>query len=383
MRPDDETNRQCDARTQTLYRFYDAEGILLYVGITGNLPLRLPHHNASKPWWADVAYITLEHFPERASAEAAETHAIQTEGPRHNVANVIPEIETGTPRRPLYTPPPDRRADATWPPYRPWSVLVYLGAIMRIREAVSGVPYLRALGLYGVLCWLALEQAQYCGQSIRVRVSYRLLEEWGCQRSRVDKDSLRCDLEALCDAGVTRIENASGSTFTMLLYEDVVEPITEPWTWYEPEQGYHLRASDATTLLEDLGLLLTLLQIYEETRPEGLLRSEPGESLTVPRDTEAEVRKVTAVTREELATRCGLAGEVLERRCQVLEVKEALRNLSVKRDAADASCDLFSYEVLDTEPHQRGRLGRKRRVDQVRATQQQALSAAELKQGAP
>lgn len=73
------------AATHALYRFFDAEGELLYVGITMNPAARWPKHRGGKPWWAEVTDITLETFQARAEALAAERQAIKTEHPRYNI----------------------------------------------------------------------------------------------------------------------------------------------------------------------------------------------------------------------------------------------------------------------------------------------------------
>lgn len=68
-----------------LYRMYDAEGALLYVGQTANIGRRLAAHATEKSWWSEVARIDLAHFANRDSATAAESHAIEAEAPRHNL----------------------------------------------------------------------------------------------------------------------------------------------------------------------------------------------------------------------------------------------------------------------------------------------------------
>jgi predicted GIY-YIG superfamily endonuclease len=68
-----------------LYRFFDAEGALLYVGITNHLPQRLRDHDRNKPWFDNVANVRVEHFPDRKSVLDAEREAIRTEKPRHNI----------------------------------------------------------------------------------------------------------------------------------------------------------------------------------------------------------------------------------------------------------------------------------------------------------
>lgn len=81
---------------QCLYRFYDSDDVLLYVGITVGLYVRWNNHNALKPWWREVARATVEHFPDRASVARAEREAIKTEAPKYNV---IHNNSRGTPIR--------------------------------------------------------------------------------------------------------------------------------------------------------------------------------------------------------------------------------------------------------------------------------------------
>jgi hypothetical protein len=67
-----------------LYRMFDDTGQLLYVGITGTLSQRFTNHH-EKPWWPNVADVTVEMHPNRDAVLAAEKTAIQTEKPLHNV----------------------------------------------------------------------------------------------------------------------------------------------------------------------------------------------------------------------------------------------------------------------------------------------------------
>lgn len=69
----------------TLYRFYAAEGTLLYVGITNNPPRRFSKHRDEKSWWRNVARIEMEQFESREQLAAAERRAISDEAPAHNV----------------------------------------------------------------------------------------------------------------------------------------------------------------------------------------------------------------------------------------------------------------------------------------------------------
>ncbi len=70
---------------QSLYRFYDTNGRLLYIGITMDLGGRWGSHNRDKPWWRSVARATIEHHPNREAVLAAERAAIIAEKPAYNV----------------------------------------------------------------------------------------------------------------------------------------------------------------------------------------------------------------------------------------------------------------------------------------------------------
>jgi hypothetical protein len=67
-----------------LYRHFDNDGVLLYVGISLSAVRRLAQHRSQSPWFEEIATIRVEVYPSRAAALAAETRAIQTEAPRHN-----------------------------------------------------------------------------------------------------------------------------------------------------------------------------------------------------------------------------------------------------------------------------------------------------------
>lgn len=71
-------------RLHALYRFFDASGDLLYIGITLNPAGRWKQHREDKPWWEEVADITIETYPDRPSVLEAERKAIITERPRYN-----------------------------------------------------------------------------------------------------------------------------------------------------------------------------------------------------------------------------------------------------------------------------------------------------------
>ena len=74
------------ARTEDhlLYRFFDTEGVLLYVGITYDLSMRFSQHSVERGWWGQWAYSTVVRYYSRATLEAAERKAIKSEKPLHN-----------------------------------------------------------------------------------------------------------------------------------------------------------------------------------------------------------------------------------------------------------------------------------------------------------
>lgn len=67
-----------------VYRFYDADDALLYVGITVNDWQRVRDHRGASPWWPQAVKCTFQRCTDRAAAEVAETEAIRTENPRFN-----------------------------------------------------------------------------------------------------------------------------------------------------------------------------------------------------------------------------------------------------------------------------------------------------------
>ena len=68
-----------------VYRVYDADARLIYVGETGNLFQRLDTH-AMQTWWApQVAHVKATVYPSRELALAAERACIRHEDPRWNI----------------------------------------------------------------------------------------------------------------------------------------------------------------------------------------------------------------------------------------------------------------------------------------------------------
>lgn len=68
----------------SLYRYYDGDGELLYVGITTRGPQRQTEHNVSSEWWPYVRRQEVEHLPTRETALDRERDLIQRHRPPFN-----------------------------------------------------------------------------------------------------------------------------------------------------------------------------------------------------------------------------------------------------------------------------------------------------------
>lgn len=67
-----------------LYRHYDANGDLLYVGQSNNAFKRHAQHEQGSEWTASSVVMRVEYFGSRPEALAAEREAILLEKPRYN-----------------------------------------------------------------------------------------------------------------------------------------------------------------------------------------------------------------------------------------------------------------------------------------------------------
>jgi excisionase family DNA binding protein len=79
-----------DSQTQ-LYRHFNRDGELLYVGISLNALGRLEQHGVVSLWFDEIHRVEIETFASRSAALAAEREAIKSEKPRHNVQHKVVE----------------------------------------------------------------------------------------------------------------------------------------------------------------------------------------------------------------------------------------------------------------------------------------------------
>lgn len=115
-----------------LYRHYDAEGVLLYVGISLTPMKRLSGHRRKSHWSGKIARVEMEWHPSRAAAIKAERMAIKKEWPRHNVAM--------SPNAMLFQRPPEWMLDIMVKYGRPpkWVFDKYPEDIAAARKRVFG-----------------------------------------------------------------------------------------------------------------------------------------------------------------------------------------------------------------------------------------------------
>jgi hypothetical protein len=67
-----------------VYRLYDDQGELLYVGMSLSFAQRMRLHRSSSDWWHKVTRIEIERFGTRDEASIQEGEYIQTLAPTHN-----------------------------------------------------------------------------------------------------------------------------------------------------------------------------------------------------------------------------------------------------------------------------------------------------------
>lgn len=67
-----------------LYRHFDADGNLLYVGMSISSVARLGEHRRDSHWFNAISVVTIERFETRELCSEAEYQAIKNEKPMHN-----------------------------------------------------------------------------------------------------------------------------------------------------------------------------------------------------------------------------------------------------------------------------------------------------------
>lgn len=105
-----------------LYRLFDREGTLLYVGITHDPQQRAKAHR-TRQWWPQVAKVKIQWHRTRLDAHRAERVAIHDESPRYNIAETPLHRRLAEHRHhPLATDERAAWANADTGGYRAWAV---------------------------------------------------------------------------------------------------------------------------------------------------------------------------------------------------------------------------------------------------------------------
>jgi hypothetical protein len=81
--------RQENEKWYCLYRHFDEDGILLYIGISISLIGRIINHRGNSFWFDDVATVTVKRFATKREVLDAEKLAIIKENPKHNIKHSL------------------------------------------------------------------------------------------------------------------------------------------------------------------------------------------------------------------------------------------------------------------------------------------------------
>ena len=102
-----------------VYRLFDTDDTLLYVGISKHFGQRWEQHAGLQPWWPDVHHQTVFWCATREDALLAEKRAIHEERPIHNRAGspwAKRAKDDGTGFYVVPKPPPNKRNAFTGQP---------------------------------------------------------------------------------------------------------------------------------------------------------------------------------------------------------------------------------------------------------------------------
>lgn len=81
-----------DGEGPGMYRIFDSDGLLIYIGSSVRVQERVMHHRLRVKWNSRIADVTIRRFPTIAQARAAEYHAIRAEKPQLNITHLRGEV---------------------------------------------------------------------------------------------------------------------------------------------------------------------------------------------------------------------------------------------------------------------------------------------------
>lgn len=89
-------NRDVNPERAVLYRYFNAAGELLYIGVSIRPIHRQASHISSTKWWPEVTSATFERgFHSEQELYTAEAEAIKAESPKYNLATGSVNLDPG------------------------------------------------------------------------------------------------------------------------------------------------------------------------------------------------------------------------------------------------------------------------------------------------
>lgn len=74
-----------EERSTYLYKHWNYDGVVIYVGITANPEQRLYNHKRNASWFKEVSQVSFKKFSNRLMARTAERYSIKTDKPAYNL----------------------------------------------------------------------------------------------------------------------------------------------------------------------------------------------------------------------------------------------------------------------------------------------------------
>lgn len=174
-----------------VYRLYDAQAELIYVGLTGNVGLRIGQHAAQKAWWNEVSGIEVDVHKTRRDAERAESELIRSHAPKHNTHKHPTNRAKVTTRR--------RPPSITTPASKPYAIVVTRedsSWLASVPEVPGAHTFARSLdGLAKSLREVIILMDDLAGNpAINLVFNYQVDDQLVCDAAKVGRD--RTDLAA-------------------------------------------------------------------------------------------------------------------------------------------------------------------------------------------
>ena len=76
----------------SVYKIYDKDKNLLYIGSSMLVITRINNHASTKDWWNDVNSIQVSHFADKTTALKEESKAIKNENPLYNRQDICKKL---------------------------------------------------------------------------------------------------------------------------------------------------------------------------------------------------------------------------------------------------------------------------------------------------